>query len=151
MQNDVWKGQSIEWEASLGFHSSAGGKTQLLVVAAEFADDRADEGFCVAEEHERAVKIVERIIDARKTCGHAALDDHHGARLVDVQNRHAVDWTAGIGARGGVSDVSPANHQRHLGPQKISLYFVHVQEFIVKNVRFPQPNVHLPPHAATHA
>src|SRR5260370_5977017 len=112
MQNDLWKGQSIEWEASLGFHSSAGGKAQLLVVAAEFADDRADEGFCVAEEHERAVKIVERIVDACKTSGHAALDDHHGARLVDVQKRHAVDGTAGIGARAGPGGVVPANHHR---------------------------------------
>jgi len=35
----------------------------LFVSAAKFADDGTYKGFCVAEKHECAVKIIERIID----------------------------------------------------------------------------------------
>src|SRR5216684_9040848 len=58
----------------------------VVIAAGEFADDVAYEVFGVAEEHQRLVEVIQRVVDAGKTGGHAALDDHDGARFVDVQD-----------------------------------------------------------------
>src|SRR5260370_32535472 len=81
--------------------------TQLLMVAvasAEFADYVAYEIFGVAEEHEGLVEVIQRVVDAGEAGGHAALDDHDGARFVHVQDGHAEDGAGGVGASGGSGD-----------------------------------------------
>src|SRR5260370_1334779 len=52
----------------------------VAVAAGEFADDVAYEVFGVAEEHQGLVEVVQRVVEAGGACGHAALDDHCGAR-----------------------------------------------------------------------
>src|SRR5260370_27233629 len=87
----------------------------VAVAAGEFADDVAYEVFGVAEEHQGLVEVVQRVVDAGEACGHAALDDHDGAGFVDVEDGHAVDGAAGVGARGGGGDIVGADDQRHVG------------------------------------
>src|SRR5216683_1886522 len=119
----------------------------LFAAAAEFADDGADEGFCVSEEHERAIEVVERIVYSSKSGGHAALYDHDRARLIHVQNGHAEDGATGIGARGGIGDIVCTDHQGHIGLRKIAVDFVHVQQLVVGNVGFREQDIHVSGHA----
>src|SRR5258708_36929457 len=77
----------------------------VVIAAGEFADDVAYEILGVAEEHEGLVQVIEGIVDAGKTSGHAALDDYDGARFVDVQDGHAEDGAARVGTRGGIADA----------------------------------------------
>src|ERR1700735_2810550 len=115
-------------------------ETKVLAVvtaaAGEFADDVADEIFGVAEEHQSFVEIVERVVDAGETGSHAALDDHDGARFVDVENGHAVDGAGGVGARGGICDVVGADDESDVGLREIAVDLVHLEEFVVGDVGF---------------
>ena len=80
----------------------------------------------IAEEHQRLVEIINRIVDAGEARTHAALDDHDRVGLVDIQNRHAVNGTGGIGARRGIGHVIGADHQ----PRRVfqlSIGFANVQ------------------------
>src|ERR1700735_2342085 len=97
----------------------------VTAAAGEFADDVADEIFGVAEEHQGFVEIVERVVDAGETSGHAALDDHHGARFVDVEDGHAVDGACGIGARGGIGDVVGADDKSDVGLCEVTVDLIH--------------------------
>ena len=101
---------------------------QLVAGAGELLDDFADEFFRVAEEHQGVVEVVERIIDSGEAGGHAALDDHHGAGLVHVDDGHAVDGAGLIGARGGIGDVVRADDQGHVGLRKVAVDVVHVDQ-----------------------
>src|SRR2546421_12369233 len=51
----------------------------VAVGAAELADDVADEVLGVTEEHQRAVQIIEGVVDSGEARGHAALYDHYRA------------------------------------------------------------------------
>ena len=118
------------------------------MAAAEFADDGADELFGVAEEHQGVVEVIERVVDAGEAGVHAALDDHDGVGLVDVEDRHAEDGAGCVGARGGVDDVVGADDQGHVGLREIAVDFVHFDEPVVGNVGFGQQHVHVAGHAA---
>src|SRR5580693_4575669 len=120
----------------------------VTVAAGEFTDDVADEIFGVPEEHQRAVEIVERVINTGEAGGHAALDDHYGARLVHIENRHAVDGAARIRASGGIGDVVGTDHESHIGLRKVTIDKVHLQELVVRNVGFGQQHIHVAGHAA---
>src|SRR5882757_491230 len=123
--------------------------SELFVSAAKFADDGTYERFCVAEKHECTVQIVERIIDARETRGHAALNHHDSSRFVHVQHGHAENRARSVGARGGVGDVVGTNHECHVSLWKISVDFVRIEEFVVRNVRFGEKDVHVAGHTAS--
>src|SRR5580658_10488340 len=79
-----------------------GAKELVAAAAAQFADDVAHDFLRVAKEHESVVEVVERVVDASKTGGHAAFDDHYGARFVDVDDGHAINGAAFIAARGRI-------------------------------------------------
>src|SRR5260370_15057530 len=84
-------------------------------------DDRADEVFGVAEQHQGPVQVVQGIVDAGETGGHAALDNHDGASLVDVQNRHAENGAALIFAGRGIGYVVGADDQGDVCLRKIAV------------------------------
>src|SRR5437667_5602739 len=65
----------------------------------ELADDVSYKGPGVSKEHQGPVEVVEFVIDAREAGTHAAFDDHDGPGLVDVEDGHAVDRAARVGAR----------------------------------------------------
>src|SRR5437773_6634053 len=48
--------------------------------------------------------IVERVFNSCETRAHASLDDHNGARLVHVKNRHAKNRARCIRARSRIGD-----------------------------------------------
>src|SRR5258708_4146531 len=121
---------------------------ELFVAATEFAHDGTNERFCVAEEHEGLVEIVERVFNACETGAHTAFDHHHSARLVHVKNGHAKNGARCVGARGWIGHVVRTNHQGHVGLGKVSVDFIHVQELVVRNVRFSEQDVHVAGHAA---
>src|SRR5580700_5986676 len=91
------------------------GKIESVVRTGQFADDISHEGFGIAEKHQSAIEVVERIIDAREARAHTAFHDHNGACLVDIQNRHSINGTAGFAARRGIGYVIGADHQGHIG------------------------------------
>ena len=50
----------------------------LAVRTRQFFHNIANEGFGIAEEHQRLVHVVKRIVYTRKAWVHTALDDHDG-------------------------------------------------------------------------
>jgi len=118
------------------------------VASTEFAHNRTNEGFGVAEEHERFVQVVERVFDSGEACGHAALDDHDGAGFVHIQNGHAKDRAAVVGAGRRIGDVISANDQGNIRLRKITIDLVHVEQLVVRDVGFREENVHVAGHAA---
>src|SRR5713101_1891514 len=120
----------------------------VVIAAGEFADDVADEILGVAEEHQRLVEVVQRVVDAGEAGGHAALDDHDGAGFVDVDDGHAEDGAARIGARGGIGDIVGADDQRDVGLRHVTVDGVHVQQLVVRDVGFGEQHVHVPGHAS---
>src|SRR5258705_4954585 len=87
----------------------------VAVTAGKFADNGAHEILGIAEEHQGFIQVVERVIDSRESRSHTSLDDHHGACLVDVENRHSEYRAARIGARGWLGYVTVADDQRYIG------------------------------------
>ena len=79
---------------------------------------------------------------------HAPLHDDDTLRLVDVQDRHAVDRTRRVVSGGRVDHVVGADHQRHVGPAELVVDFVHVVQPVVGNIRLGQQHVHVAGHAA---
>ena len=57
----------------------------------ETRNDPSDGVLGVAEDHHGVVTAVELVVYARETGIHAALEDHDGAGIFDVEDRHAVD------------------------------------------------------------
>src|SRR6266436_4831305 len=120
----------------------------VAVAAGEFADDVAYEILGVAEEHQRVVQVIQRVVDAGEAGGHAALDDHDGARFVDVQDGHAEDGAGGVGAGGGIGDIVGADDQRDVGLRHVAVDGVHVEELVVGDVGFGEQHVHVAGHAS---
>ena len=77
--------------------------------AAEFAHNCADELLGVAEEHQRVIEVVQRVVDAGEARAHAALDHHDGVGFVHVEDGHAErwGWTASVRAAGLVTSLAP--------------------------------------------
>jgi hypothetical protein len=63
-----------------------------LMSPAQLLHYRADKLLGVAEEHQRVIEIVERVVDACEARVHAALDDHYSVSLIDIENGHTEDW-----------------------------------------------------------
>src|SRR4029077_11316014 len=80
-------------------------RLELVVRPAQLPDDISHKPFGVPEKHQRAVEVVERVIDTSKAGTHAALDDHDSPSFIDIENRHSVNGTAGFVARRGICDV----------------------------------------------
>ena len=81
---------------------------------------------------------------------HAALEDDDGLRLVDVEDRHAVDRAVGLGPRCGVDDVVRANDDRNIRAREIAVDGVHLLELRVGDVGLGEEHVHVPGHASGH-
>src|SRR5438128_7118476 len=77
-----------------------------MPVPAELVHDAGDERLSVAKEHQRLVEVIERVINAGETRVQAALDDHGGARLIHVEDGHAVDGARAVEPRGRIGDVA---------------------------------------------
>src|ERR1700728_1694182 len=108
------------------------GESTILVSTAEFANDRSDELFCVAKEHQGVREVVERIINAGEPWAHAAFDHHHGVGFVDIENGHAVDGAGCVSPRGRVSDVVGADHQGHISLREVAVDLIHFDEPVVR-------------------
>ena len=65
----------------------------------------------------------------------APLDDHDRPRLVDVEDRHAVDGARPVVAGGRVGDVVGADDQRDVGLGELGVDLVHVEQPVVGDVR----------------
>src|SRR2546428_8095879 len=65
----------------------------------------------IAEQHPRAIAEVQLVVDACKSRILAPFDGKHAARLVGVDDRHAVNRTRFLRARGGVDDVVGADDE----------------------------------------
>src|SRR5690242_17957433 len=103
----------------------------------------------VAEQHSRLFVIEQRVVDTRETVAHAPLEDDDVLRTVDIENRHAVDRTRRIVARGRINDIVGADDQHDIGLRKLTIHLVHLQQLIVRNVRLGEQHVHVTGHAAS--
>src|SRR6266849_4847487 len=88
------------------------------------------------------------MFDACEACGHAALDDHYGAGFVYVEDRHAEDGAAGIGASGGIGDIVGADDQSDIGLRHVAVDGVHIEQLVVGDVGFGEQHVHVAGHAS---
>ena len=79
---------------------------------------------------------------------HRALADDDLLRLVDVQDRHAVDRAPGLVARRRVDDVVRADHEHDVGLRELGVDLVHLLERGVGHVRLGEQHVHVARHAA---
>src|ERR1700733_5593149 len=104
--------------------------------ATQFADNRSDEGLRVSEQHQVVIQIIEWVIDARETRAHAALDDHYGVRLIDIENGHAVDRARGVGAGGRIGNVVGADHQSDVRLREVAVDLLHFYKAVIRNIRF---------------
>src|SRR3954470_18971591 len=94
-------------------HSTVNRHSFDLMPAAQFPHNASYELLGIAEQHERLVKVVERIVDTCETRVHAPLDDHDRVGLVHVENGHAEDRARLIGTGGGVGHVVGSDDQRN--------------------------------------
>src|ERR1700712_5401758 len=77
----------------------SGGAPELRVLQRlELLGDGSDRGLGVAEEHAGLGVDEQRVVDAGVARAHGALEHDHGCRLVDVEDRHAVDRAVGLAA-----------------------------------------------------
>src|SRR5260370_19044769 len=116
MDRDSWEPQKEL--TVLGERSTFPPKVEQMaasVSATQLPHNSSHELLRVPEEHQRSIEIVERIVDAGKAGAHAALDHHYGVGLVHVENRHAKNRAALIGAGGGPGDVVVADSEINCG------------------------------------
>ena len=102
----------------------------------------------VAEEHHRARLVEERVVDAGIAGGERALDEEAGRRLVDVEDRHAVDRRGRVVARRRVGHVVGADHVGDVGLRELRVDVLKLEHLVVGDVGFGQEHVHVPRHAA---
>ena len=88
-------------------------------------------GLLGVTEHHRVVAVKQRIVDAALTRCQRALDEHHSARLPDLQNRHAVDRRGLVFFRGRVGDVIGDDHEGDIGLREFG---VDVLEFVTGSI-----------------
>jgi hypothetical protein len=69
-------------------------------------------------------------------------------RLVDVEDRHAVDRRVGVVARGRVGDVVGADHERDVGARELGLMSSISLSCVVGHVGLGEQHVHVARHAA---
>ena len=79
--------------------------------------------------------------------GHRALEHDDRARLVDVEDRHAVDRRVADVARRGVRHVVGADDQRDVGARELAVDVVHLLELVVRDVGLGEQDVHVAGHA----
>src|SRR3984957_9820726 len=99
----------------------ATGTASLVRSASQFVDQTVHKRLGVSEQHESVVKIVERVVDAGKAWAHAAFDDHHGAGLVYVEDRHTENGAGLVGARGRVGDIVGADDEGDISLREVTV------------------------------
>src|ERR1700735_2082350 len=95
-----------------------------LAGAAELVDDGVHERFRVPKKHQRLVEVVKRIVYASEGWSPSAIAQHDRSRFIDVKNRHAVNWAAGVSASRRIGDVIRSNHQRHVRLREFAVNFI---------------------------
>src|SRR5579862_3568356 len=113
---------------------------------AQFANDSTYELLSVAEQHERPVEIVERIINAGEARTHAALDDHHSVGFVHVENRHTKDRARLVSAGGGLGYLVCAVAEGDVALREVDVDVFHFDEAIIGDVGLCQQHVHVSGH-----
>src|SRR5580704_19292143 len=113
-------------------------------------DDAVHKSLGVAEQHQRVVEVIERIVDTGEAGTHAALDDHHGAGFVHVKNRHAENGAGLVGARGWIGNIVGSDHQRDVRLGKVAVDVIHLDELVVRDVSLSQEHVHVTGHTSGH-
>ena len=71
-------------------------------------------------------------------------------RMVDVEDRHAVDRAARVAACSRVRHVVRADHERDVGLFERGVDLVHLVQLVVGHVRLRQEHVHVARHAPGH-
>ena len=104
----------------------------------------------VGEEHARLGVGVQLVVDARVARPHRALHDDDRARVVDVEDRHAVDRAGRVRPCRRVGDVIGAHDERHIGPLELGVDLLHLLELRVGHVGLRQQHVHVTGHAPGH-
>src|SRR5215469_18453582 len=74
----------------------------LTLASSRFPHNRSDKILRIAKQHQRFVQVIQRIFNSGKSGAHPALDDHHRAGLIHIQNGHAINRAALVFARGRV-------------------------------------------------
>ena len=83
-----------------------------------------------------------------KPGAHAPLEHDDVLRLVDVEDRHAVDRAARVGCAPPGCDVVRADHERDVGLLELGVDLVHLVELVVRDVRLGEQHVHVAGHPA---
>ena len=118
--------------------------------SAEGLDDLLGHLLGVAEQHHRLVGEEQRVVDAGIARRQRPLEEQGGARLVGIENRHAVDVATRVGARHRVGDVVGADDEGNVGARELVVDLVEFEHLFVRHVGFGQQHVHVPRHSSGH-
>ncbi len=100
----------------------------------------------VAEQHRARRRVVQVVVDPGEAGLHRALEHDHLSRLVDLEDRHAVDRRVGAGARRRVRHVVRPDDEHHVGARELGVDVVHLDEQRVRDVGLGEQHVHVAGH-----
>ncbi len=154
-------GGEAEWAARSGRKAARGRARSAAAAAddkvlerpAQALDglDHRDHHLLRIAVHERGVVGIEQLVlDARIAFALAALDHVGLLGLIHVQDRHAVDGAALVGARGRIHGVVRADDERHVGFLEFAVDVFHVEDDVVGHAGLGEQHVHVARHAAGH-
>jgi hypothetical protein len=103
----------------------------------------------VAEQHHGVVAEEQLVLDPRVARAHAALDEEHRARLLDVEDRHAEDrrLAGSVLAAGLVTSLAPITNATSAG-RELAVDVLQLEHLVIGDVGFGQEDVHVAGHAA---
>src|ERR1700737_4062356 len=116
----------------------------------ELLADLTDRLLRVAEQHRRALVVEQRVVDPGEAGVHRPLQHDHRSRLVDVEDRHAVDRRVRLVTRRRVGDVVGTDGDRDAGAAEFVVDVVHFLHRVVLDVGLGQQHVHVSGHPAGH-
>ena len=90
--------------------------------------------------------VVERVIDTGITGEFVEVADDQVFRVLDIENRHAVDRCAGRRIGSGIHNVIRADDDRDIGILESFVDVLHLVELIVGDVDFRKKYVHMSRH-----
>src|SRR6185436_2442811 len=133
---------SVRWNSRCGMRASMDPSSatpkhplapsrRLRRLGLQLLDQLGEHALGIAEEHHRLGIVVELVVDPGEAGLEAALDDDDVARLVDVEDRHAVDRARLVVTSRGIDDVVGAHHQHHVGALELGVDLLEVVELLV--------------------
>src|SRR5690625_49581 len=129
-----------EWQA--GTNSASVGSVL------ELTDQVVDRGTGVTEQHPGVGAEEQRVLHTSEARIHRTLQHEHVASLIDVDDRHPVQRTAGVFAGSWVIHVVGADHDGDVDGGHRRIYVYGLDERLVGDVGFGQEYVHVTGHAA---